>query len=91
MEQPSQVTDSPDSQCHELGGLKGVNASRILPEGRGEKLVQELWGMTMKDSDIAAYTTRFSDLSIQCPRMVTSESKQVERYIWGPSLRSKGM
>ena len=37
----------------------------------------------MKDSDIAAYTARFSDITILCPRMVTSECKKVERYIWG--------
>jgi len=37
----------------------------------------------MKGSDIEAYTTRFNDLSVLCPHMVTPELKKVERYIWG--------
>lgn len=44
----------------------------------------------MKDSDIAAYTVRFSDLAILCPGMVPTESKKVERYIWGISPQIQG-
>ena len=36
----------------------------------------------MKDSNIAVYTARFSNLALPCPGMVTLESKKVERYIW---------
>ena len=53
------------------------------PRGEVQILEQQLCNLTMKDSDIAAYTARFSDLAILCPGMVTSESKKVERYIWG--------
>ena len=43
----------------------------------------------MNDSDIAAYTARFSGVAMLCSRMVTAESKKVERYIWGlsPQIR----
>ena len=37
----------------------------------------------MNGSDITAYITRFSDLALRCPGMVTLESKKVERFIWG--------
>ena len=53
------------------------------PKGEVKKLKQELWRLTMKNSDIAAYTARFSDVDILYPGMVAPESKKVERYIWG--------
>ena len=37
----------------------------------------------MKGSDIVAYTARFNDLVALCPNMVPTESKKIERYIWG--------
>ena len=55
------------------------------PRGEVQKLEQELWNLTMKDSDIEAYTAIFSDLAILCLGMITPESKKVERYIWGLS------
>ncbi|XP_023758419.1 uncharacterized protein LOC111906872 [Lactuca sativa] len=44
----------------------------------------------MKGSDIATYTTRFNDLAVLCPRMVTLESKKVECYIWELSSQIQG-
>ena len=37
----------------------------------------------MKGSDIVDYTARFSDLVTLCPNMIPTESKKIERYIWG--------
>ncbi|CAH1437260.1 unnamed protein product [Lactuca virosa] len=37
----------------------------------------------MQGSDIVAYTARFCDLVALCPNMVPTESKKIERYIWG--------
>ncbi|KAL7614378.1 hypothetical protein Lser_V15G06797 [Lactuca serriola] len=45
-------------------------------------LEQELWTLTMKDSEIKAYTARFNDLAVMCPALVTPEYKKIERYIW---------
>ena len=53
------------------------------PRGEARKLEQELWSLTMKGSDIVAYTTRFNDLVALCPWMVPTESKKIESYIWG--------
>lgn len=58
--------------------------------GEVQKLEQELWNLTMNCSDIEAYTARFSDLAILCPRMITSERKKVERFIWGLSTQIQG-
>ena len=51
--------------------------------GAVQELEQELWNLTMSDSNIEAYIARFSDLAILCPGMITSKSKKVECFIWG--------
>ena len=45
----------------------------------------------IKDSDIEAYISRFNDLTLLCPGMITSESKKVKRFIWGvtPPIQGK--
>ena len=55
-----------------------------------QKLEHELWNLKMKGSDIAAYTSRFDDLALLCPGMVTPESKKIERFIWGLTQPTKG-
>ena len=44
----------------------------------------------MKGSDIAAYTSRFDDLALLCPGMVTPESKKIDKFIWGLTKPTKG-
>lgn len=44
----------------------------------------------MKDSDIVSYTERFIDLALLLPGMVTPESKNVERFIWGLTRPTQG-
>ena len=44
----------------------------------------------MKGSDIVAYTSRFDDLALLCPGMVTPECKKIERFIWGLTQPTKG-
>ena len=44
----------------------------------------------MKDSEVQAYTTQFTELAVLCPGMVTLVDKKIERYIWGlaPQIQS---
>nr|KAJ0217914.1 hypothetical protein LSAT_V11C300142370 [Lactuca sativa] len=56
-----------------------------------QKLEQELWTLTMKGSEINAFTARFNDLAVMCPALVTPEYKKIERYIWGLASQIKGM
>ena len=53
------------------------------PRGEVQKMEQELWSLTMKGSNIVAYTAKFSDLVALCPNMAPTEGKKIERYIWG--------
>ncbi|GJS02460.1 putative reverse transcriptase domain-containing protein [Tanacetum coccineum] len=48
-----------------------------------KKLKKELWNHVMNGADVDRYTTRFHELARLVPRMVTSESKRIDRYIRG--------
>ena len=63
--------------------LKTMLLEEYCPRSEMQKLESELWNLTMKGSDINAYTNRFNELAVLCPAMVTPESTKVERYIWG--------
>ncbi|XP_023733892.1 uncharacterized protein LOC111881732 [Lactuca sativa] len=70
--------------------LKTMLMKEYFPRGEIQKLEEELCGLKMTGSDILSYTSRFNDLAILCPGMVPSESKKVERYIWGLSSQLQG-
>ncbi|XP_023734054.1 uncharacterized protein LOC111881896 [Lactuca sativa] len=70
--------------------MKTLMLVEYCPHGEIQKLEEEIWSLTMKDSDIVAYTARFSDLVILCPGMVPTKSKKVDRYIWGLSPQIQG-
>ena len=63
--------------------LKDLIIGEYCPRGEVQKIEHELWSLTMKGSNIVAYTTRFSDLMALCPGMVPTESMKIERYIRG--------
>nr|KAJ0212968.1 hypothetical protein LSAT_V11C400158940 [Lactuca sativa] len=71
--------------------LKTMTLEEYCPRGEVQKLEQELWNLTIKDSDIEGYIARFSDLAILCPGMITFESKKVKRLFGGLLPRFKGM
>ena len=70
--------------------MKELMLVKYSPRGEMQKLEHNLWNLKRKGSDIAAYTARFCDLSLLCLRMVTSENKKIERYIWGLTPPTKG-
>ena len=61
--------------------LKGLIIKEYWSRGEVQKMEQELWSLTMKGSNIVAYTARFSDLAALCNNMVPTEGKKIERYI----------
>ena len=63
--------------------LKTMMLDEYFPRGEVQKLEQELWNLTVKDSNIEAYIARFNDLALLCLEMITSKSNKVERFIWG--------
>ncbi|XP_023742451.1 uncharacterized protein LOC111890578 [Lactuca sativa] len=63
--------------------LKEMMLAEYCPRGEIQKMEQELWNLTIQNSNIDAYISKFSELSLMCPRMITSEGKNIERFIWG--------
>nr|KAJ0226254.1 hypothetical protein LSAT_V11C100045850 [Lactuca sativa] len=72
-----------DANSMQWEELKRMLVEEYCPREEIHKLEQELWTLTMKGSQINAYTTRFNDLAVTCPALVTLEYKKIERYIWG--------
>ena len=63
--------------------MKDLMTEEYCPRGEVQKLEHELWNLTMKGTNVIAYTARFSELVALCPNMVPTEGKKIERYIWG--------
>ncbi|GKD62689.1 putative reverse transcriptase domain-containing protein, partial [Tanacetum coccineum] len=55
-----------------------------------QRLEYELWNLRVKEYNIVAYTKRFNELALMCPRMVKPESVKVDAYIRGLSKNIKG-
>ncbi|GJR98693.1 putative reverse transcriptase domain-containing protein [Tanacetum coccineum] len=54
-----------------------------------KKLKEELWNHVTNGADVDRYTTQFHELARLVPRMVTSESKRIDRYIRGLASASR--
>ncbi|XP_023732659.1 uncharacterized protein LOC111880458 [Lactuca sativa] len=63
--------------------LNEMMLAEYFPRGEIHKMEQELWNLMVQNSNIDAYISQFSDLSLLCPGMITSEEKKIERFIWG--------
>ncbi|GJZ72246.1 putative reverse transcriptase domain-containing protein [Tanacetum coccineum] len=48
-----------------------------------QKMESELWNLTVKNNDLAAYTQRFQELTIMYTKMVPKEEDRVEKFIGG--------
>ena len=63
--------------------LKTMMLEEYCPRSEVQNSEQEFWNLTIKDSEVKAYTTRLTELAILRSGMVTPVDKKVERYIWG--------
>ncbi|GJX71054.1 putative reverse transcriptase domain-containing protein [Tanacetum coccineum] len=55
-----------------------------------QRMEHELWNLKIKEYDIVAYTQRFNELALMCPRMVEPERVKVDAYIQGLMDNIKG-
>ncbi|GJZ57553.1 putative reverse transcriptase domain-containing protein [Tanacetum coccineum] len=51
------------------------------PRNEIQKMETELWNLTVKNNDLAAYTQRFQELTLLCTRMVPGEEDQIFRGV----------
>ncbi|GKC40117.1 putative reverse transcriptase domain-containing protein [Tanacetum coccineum] len=61
----------------------GTLQNNALTWNEIQKVESELWNLTVKGNDLTAYTQRFQELILLCPKMVPEEEDRVKRYIWG--------
>ncbi|GKA36567.1 putative reverse transcriptase domain-containing protein [Tanacetum coccineum] len=62
-------------------GISGVQLQRME---------NELWNLKVKEYNMVAYTQRFNELALMCPRMVEPESAKIDAYIRALSDNIKG-
>nr|GEW76552.1 hypothetical protein [Tanacetum cinerariifolium] len=55
-----------------------------------QRMEHELWNLKVKEYNIVAYTQRFNELALMCPRMVDPKSMKVDAYIRGLTDNIKG-
>ncbi|GJZ51332.1 putative reverse transcriptase domain-containing protein [Tanacetum coccineum] len=55
-----------------------------------QRMEYELWNLKVKEYNIVAYTQRFNELALMCPRMVEPERVKVNAYIRGLTDNIKG-
>ncbi|GKE13131.1 putative reverse transcriptase domain-containing protein [Tanacetum coccineum] len=70
--------------------MKQVMTTEFYPIEEIQRIEHELWNLRVKEYNIVAYTQRFNELALMCPRMVEPESVKVDSYIRGLSENIKG-
>nr|GEY08783.1 putative reverse transcriptase domain-containing protein [Tanacetum cinerariifolium] len=55
-----------------------------------QRMEHGLWNLKVKEYDVVAYTQRFNELALMCPRMVKHERVKVDAYIQGLTDNIKG-
>ncbi|GJS20129.1 putative reverse transcriptase domain-containing protein [Tanacetum coccineum] len=55
-----------------------------------QRMEHELWNLKVKKYDVVAYTQRFNELALMCPRMVEPERVKVDAYTRGLTDNIKG-
>ncbi|GKC35487.1 putative reverse transcriptase domain-containing protein [Tanacetum coccineum] len=70
--------------------MKAIMTEELCPPEEIQRMEHVLWNLKVKDYNITGYTTRFNELILLCPEMVTTEKKKVEPYIQGLSDNIQG-
>ncbi|GKD47786.1 reverse transcriptase domain-containing protein [Tanacetum coccineum] len=63
--------------------LMKLMAEVYCPKNEIQKMESELWNLTVKKNDLAAYTQRFQELTMMCTKMVPEEEDRVDKFIGG--------
>ncbi|GJW28730.1 putative reverse transcriptase domain-containing protein [Tanacetum coccineum] len=69
--------------------VKAMMTTEYCPATEIQRMEQELWTLTLKGDDIEAYSNRFHELVLMCPKLVSTESKKIESTFVGFLKESK--
>ncbi|GKB67841.1 putative reverse transcriptase domain-containing protein [Tanacetum coccineum] len=70
--------------------MKKLMTAEFCPAEELQRMENELWNLKVKEYNMVAYTQRFNELALMCPRMVEPESVKIDAYIRGLSDNIKG-
>ncbi|GJR92040.1 putative reverse transcriptase domain-containing protein [Tanacetum coccineum] len=63
--------------------MKQLMTAEFFPIEEVQRMEHKLWNLKVKEYNIVAYTQRFNELALMCPRMVKPERVKVDAYIRG--------
>nr|GFA13839.1 hypothetical protein [Tanacetum cinerariifolium] len=63
--------------------MKRLITAKFCPIEEVQQMKHELWILKVKEYNIVAYTHRFNELALMCPRMVEPKRVKVDAYIRG--------
>nr|GEV76496.1 putative reverse transcriptase domain-containing protein [Tanacetum cinerariifolium] len=72
------------------GDMKKMMLEEFCPDEEVQRMEDELRSLKLRDTNIAAYTQRFNELVLLCPKAVPTKKKKVEAYIKGLLETSRG-
>ncbi|GJZ47476.1 putative reverse transcriptase domain-containing protein [Tanacetum coccineum] len=61
--------------------MKQLMTVEFCPIEEVQRMEHKLWNLKVKEYNIVAYTQRFNELALMCPRMVEPERVKVDAYI----------
>ncbi|GKD42577.1 putative reverse transcriptase domain-containing protein [Tanacetum coccineum] len=70
--------------------MKKLMTVEFCPAEELQRMENELWNLKVKEYNMVAYTQRFIELALICPRMVEPESVKIDAYIRGLTDNIKG-
>ncbi|GJY88262.1 putative reverse transcriptase domain-containing protein [Tanacetum coccineum] len=73
-----------------LTEMKKLMTAEFCPAEELQRMENELWNLKVKEYNMVAYTQRFNELALMCPRMVEPKSAKIKAYIRGLSDNIKG-
>nr|GEU56734.1 reverse transcriptase domain-containing protein [Tanacetum cinerariifolium] len=71
--------------------MKKLMTAEFCPVEELQRIENELWNLKVNEYNMVAYTQRFNELALICPRMVEPKSTKIDAYIRGLSDNIKGM
>ncbi|GKE31674.1 putative reverse transcriptase domain-containing protein, partial [Tanacetum coccineum] len=60
--------------------MKQLMTIEFCPVEEIQRMEHELWNVRVKEYNVVAYTQRFNELALMCPRMVEPESAKIDAY-----------
>nr|GEW29740.1 putative reverse transcriptase domain-containing protein [Tanacetum cinerariifolium] len=75
------VTDKVAEALKSWNDMKKMMLEEFCPSEEIQRFKNKLRSLKLRDTNIAAYTQRFNELALLCPKVVSSEKKKVELYM----------